>query len=76
LIYFYFATLLARTRIMDEDWVAHTQKKIQAAFLLFDKEKKGVIVQEEVPTIMRYLGAYPTEQVSSFFSLTVLPSCY
>jgi len=47
---------------MDEDWVAQNQKKISSAFLLFDKEKKGTVIQEEVPTIMRYLGVYPTEQ--------------
>lgn len=35
--------------------------KIRAAFDLFDKEKHGTVIQEEVPTIMRYLGAYPSE---------------
>jgi Ca2+-binding EF-hand superfamily protein len=30
---------------------------------LFDKEKKGVVVQEEVPTILRYLGVYPSEKM-------------
>ena len=31
-------------------------------FALFDKDKKGVVIQEEVPTIIRYLGAYPSEK--------------
>ena len=55
---------------MDEEWVVQTQKKISSAFQLFDKEKKGTIVQEEVPTIMRYLGAYPTEKA---FVQDILP---
>mmetsp|Transcript_4571 Transcript_4571/g.7396 ORF Transcript_4571/g.7396 Transcript_4571/m.7396 type:complete len:161 (-) Transcript_4571:243-725(-) len=37
-------------------------KKIKDAFSLFDKEKKFCVIQEEVSTIMRYLGAYPTEK--------------
>ncbi|KAG7383424.1 hypothetical protein PHYPSEUDO_003664 [Phytophthora pseudosyringae] len=36
--------------------------RIRAAFDMFDKEKKGCVIQEEVSTIMRYLGAYPTEK--------------
>ncbi|KAE8913247.1 hypothetical protein PF005_g30416 [Phytophthora fragariae] len=36
--------------------------RIRAAFDMFDKEKKGSVIQEEVSTIMRYLGAYPTEK--------------
>ena len=47
---------------MDDDWIAQTQKKINSAFLLFDKDKKGTVIQEEVPTIMRYLGCYVTEK--------------
>jgi calmodulin len=43
-------------------WLVNTRKKIKEAFLLFDKEKKGTIDQLEVPTVMRYLGAYPTEK--------------
>ncbi|KAF1791832.1 EF-hand domain pair [Phytophthora cactorum] len=36
--------------------------RIRAAFDMFDKDKKGCVIQEEVSTIMRYLGAYPTEK--------------
>ncbi|CAM9521315.1 unnamed protein product, partial [Heterosigma akashiwo] len=39
-----------------------TKQKIKDAFSLFDKEKKFCVIQEEVSTIMRYLGAYPTEK--------------
>ena len=38
------------------------RSKIRAAFDLFDKEGKGTIIEEEVPTVMRYLGVYPSEQ--------------
>ncbi|KAG7382237.1 hypothetical protein PHYBOEH_010556 [Phytophthora boehmeriae] len=36
--------------------------RIRAAFDMFDKDKKGSVIQEEVSTIMRYLGAYPSEK--------------
>jgi hypothetical protein len=38
------------------------RKKIKAAFGLFDRDNKSVVVKEEIGTIMRYLGAYPTEE--------------
>ena len=43
----------------DETWYLETKKRIREAFQLFDKDRKGCVVQEEVATIMRYLGAYP-----------------
>lgn len=46
----------------DENWYVETKKKIREAFQLFDKDRKGCVIQEEVSTIMRYLGAYPTER--------------
>jgi hypothetical protein len=46
----------------DENWFTETKKKIRDAFQLFDKDRKGCVIQEEVSTIMRYLGAYPTER--------------
>jgi calmodulin len=46
----------------DENWFTETKKKIREAFQLFDKDRKGCVIQEEVSTIMRYLGAYPTER--------------
>ena len=47
----------------EAEWEKETKKKIESAFKLFDKEKKGVVVQEEVPTIMRYLNVYPSEKM-------------
>jgi calmodulin len=38
------------------------RKKCKQAFDLFDREEKGVVVKEEIGTIMRYLSAYPTEE--------------
>mmetsp|Transcript_24934 Transcript_24934/g.46896 ORF Transcript_24934/g.46896 Transcript_24934/m.46896 type:complete len:166 (+) Transcript_24934:82-579(+) len=45
----------------EQEWTNVTEKRIQAAFRLFDKENKGVVNQEEVPYIMRYLSVYPSE---------------
>ena len=42
--------------------VEGAKKRIRAAFELFDKEGKGCVIQEEVSTIMRYLGAFPSEK--------------
>ncbi|CAM9428554.1 unnamed protein product [Discosporangium mesarthrocarpum] len=50
------------TTAQDEHWVETQKARIREAFALFDKEKKGCVIQEEVPTIMRFLGAYPTER--------------
>jgi Ca2+-binding EF-hand superfamily protein len=44
------------------EWEALTSARIREAFELFDKDKTEAVVQEEVGTIMRYLGAYPTER--------------
>lgn len=49
------------TKTEQQEWEMVTEKKIQAAFKLFDKENKGVVSQEEVPYIMRYLSVYPSE---------------
>ncbi|CAM9989840.1 unnamed protein product [Pylaiella littoralis] len=46
----------------DEHWMEAQKKRIKEAFALFDKDKKGTVVADEVSTIMRYLGAYPTEK--------------
>jgi Ca2+-binding EF-hand superfamily protein len=46
----------------DEQWYVDTKRRIREAFQLFDKDRKGCVVQEEVATIMRYLGSYPTER--------------
>ena len=44
------------------EWQKQTEAKIREAFDLFDKDKTDAVVQEEVGTMMRYLGAYPTER--------------
>lgn len=38
------------------------RRKIRAAFELFDRDRKRTVPKEEVGTIMRYLGAYPSEE--------------
>jgi|TARA_B110000003_G_C16480107_1_gene469233 calmodulin len=45
-----------------EEELAKRKKKIEDAFALFDKEGKGCLIQEEVSTVMRYLGAFPRER--------------
>ncbi|CAM9461904.1 unnamed protein product [Chrysoparadoxa australica] len=47
---------------IDERYVEELRAHIREAFELFDKERKGRVAQEEVSTIMRYLGAYPSER--------------
>jgi Ca2+-binding EF-hand superfamily protein len=51
-------------------WIEETQTKIREAFELFDKDKTDSIIQEEVGTVMRALGAYPDERQ---LVLTYLP---
>jgi len=46
----------------DNETFPAERKKIKAAFDLFDRDKKDIVVKEEIGTIMRYLGAYPTEE--------------
>lgn len=45
-----------------QEWIESTEAKIREAFDLFDKDKADAIIQEEVGTVMRALGAYPTER--------------
>jgi calmodulin len=45
-----------------QEWIEQTESKIREAFDLFDKDKADAIIQEEVGTVMRALGAYPTER--------------
>jgi len=45
----------------EQEWELHTEKKIQAAFRLYDKDNKGTVSEDEVQYIMRYLNVYPTE---------------
>ncbi|KAG9409379.1 hypothetical protein AC1031_019632 [Aphanomyces cochlioides] len=44
------------------DLDAILRARIRNAFEMFDKDRKGCVIQEEVSTIMRYLGAYPSEK--------------
>lgn len=46
----------------DKDSFIGERKKIRAAFELFDRDKKRTVLKEEIGTIMRYLGAYPSEE--------------
>eukprot|EP01038_Epipyxis_sp_PR26KG_P011279 gene11279-15131_t len=52
------------------EWIEQTEAKIREAFDLFDKDKADAIIQEEVGTVMRALGAYPTERA---LILEILP---
>ena len=45
-----------------QEWIEQTEARIREAFDLFDKDKADAIIQEEVGTVMRALGAYPTER--------------
>ena len=46
-----------------QEWIEQTEAKIREAFDLFDKDRADAIIQEEVGTVMRSLGAYPNEKV-------------
>lgn len=54
-----------------QEWIEQTESRIREAFDLFDKEKADAIIQEEVGTVMRALGAYPTERT---LILEILPA--
>nr|CCA19144.1 conserved hypothetical protein [Albugo laibachii Nc14] len=47
-------------RLMNQD--PGGKYRIRATFDLFDKDLKGLVVQEEVSTMMRFLGVYPSEK--------------
>jgi calmodulin len=53
-----------------QEWIEQTSAKIREAFDLFDKDKGDAIIQEEVGTVMRALGAFPTERA---LVLEILP---
>ena len=54
-----------------EEELAKRKKKIEDAFALFDKEGKGCLIQEEVSTVMRYLGAFPREPFPNFIKAII-----
>ena len=45
-----------------DEWTAETQRQIREVFELFDKDKSDTVINEEVGTVMRALGAFPTEK--------------
>lgn len=45
-----------------QDWIDSNQSKIREVFELFDRDKADAILQEEIGTVMRALGAFPTEK--------------
>jgi Ca2+-binding EF-hand superfamily protein len=45
-----------------EAWIEGMSFKIREVFELFDKDKTDTVVNEEVGTIMRALGVFPTER--------------
>ena len=53
-----------------QEWIDTTSASIKEAFDLFDKDKSDAIIQEEVGTVMRYLGVYPSERA---LVLEILP---
>ncbi len=53
---------IAPIEVVSEEVLAKRKKKIEDAFALFDPEGKGCLIQEEVSTAMRYLGAFPSER--------------
>lgn len=53
---------MAATGEFDETWLNKKKRDIREAFALFDKDGKGQVIEEEAPTIMRYLGIFPPER--------------
>ena len=54
-------SIMATKKTEEQEWELHTEKQIQAAFRLYDKDNKGTVSEDEVQYIMRYLNVYPTE---------------
>ena len=53
---------MSNIHMKSAEWIEQHEIKIRDAFDLFDKDKADAIMQEEVGTVMRALGAYPTER--------------
>lgn len=45
-----------------QEWVEINQIRIREVFELFDRDKSDSILQEEIGTVMRALGAFPSEK--------------
>ena len=56
---------MASEEQFDDAWELATKKRIKEAFKLFDKDNNHppTIPQDEVHTIIRYLGLYPKDTV-------------
>lgn len=52
--------MIAETR--GTEWVDAKKVQIKEVFELFDRDKTDAIMQEEIGTVMRALGAYPSER--------------
>ena len=44
------------------EWINSKKSAIREGFELFDREGTGSVVQEEVSSLFRYLGIYPSER--------------
>jgi hypothetical protein len=51
-----------RMASLDHDHFATERRRVKEAFEFFDREGRGLLVKEEIGTIMRYLGAFPSEE--------------
>ena len=45
-----------------QEWIDAQKLRIKEVFELFDRDKTDAIMQEEIGTVMRALGAYPSER--------------
>lgn len=52
------------------EWRMSQEMRIRDGFDLFDKDKSDAIIQEEVGSVLRFLGIYPTERA---LVLEILP---
>ncbi len=46
----------------DKEQFIAERKRIKSTFELFDRDNKGVCNKDDIGTMMRYLGAFPTEE--------------
>eukprot|EP01035_Chromulina_nebulosa_P022462 gene22462-29085_t len=52
-----------------QEWIDQTESKIREMFDLFDKDKTDSIVQEEIGTVMRALGVFPSERALKMLTI-------
>ena len=58
-----------------EEWAVETTAKIREAFDLFDKDKSESVIVEEVGTIMRALGCFPSVRISMLICILLTYYC-